>query len=356
VTGPVRPVRAARGRIDPTGATRSLARRVEPGDIVLVDHLDLDRVSAQALAAARPVAVVNVRDSLSGRHPAGGPAVLLDAGIALFDDAGQGLLSAVREGDPLRIHDGEVFAGETVLGTVRPRLPLDIAADEDAARSGMTARLEAVGSDAATFLSAHELLLIEGGGLPSTSVRLAGRTVLVIAPGERSAAELAALRPWIKDRRPVVVAADDGAQVALSARVRPDLLVGDRGDLTAAHLRGVNVIAGHELPQDMAAVDVAVLLAAEAEAALIVVTGSAASYDELLDRDSQSAASLLAVRLRAGGRLVDAPAVAELHRPAISLLGALALVLCGAVALAAAVVATPGGRTLLHQLRASLPW
>ncbi len=356
VLGPVRPVHAARGEHDPTRATRDLARRVEPGDIVLLDHLDLDRVSAQALVAAHPAAVVNVRDSLSGRHPAGGPALLLRAGIGLYDSAGPALLSAVRDGDAVRIYDGELFAGDDMLGAVRVRNEEDVAADEDAARTGMTARLEAVGSDAAAYLADHELLLIEGGGLPPISVELAGKVVLIVAPGERSATELRDLRRWVRDRGPVVIAADAGASVALKAGVRPRLVVGDRGDLTASQLKGINLVPSSELPGGMAAMDVAILIAAEAEAALIVVTGSSASYDELLDRDRQAAAALLAVRLRAGGRLVDAPAVVELHRPGVSWLGALAVVACGLLALVVAFEATPGGRQLFHQLRAALPW
>lgn len=337
-------------------ATRSLARRTEPGDIVVLDQIDLDRVSAEAVVAARPAAVVNVRPSLSGRHPARGAAVVVAAGIPLIDSAGTGLLSDVRDGQRIRIHDGGVFREDRQLGQGDVLTIDGVAQAEAQARFGMASRLDSVGADAAAFLRTHEALLLEGEGLPDAGLAMAGRKVLVVGPGERSRSEVRALRSWVRERRPLVVGAGVGAGFAQEAGLRVDLVVGDPGDLGKRAAARAAWVAPEAIPPGLTACDLAVILAADAGAALIVLAGAPASYDELLDRDRESAAALLAVRLRAGDLLVDAPAVAALHRPGVRLGTALTMLLGGALALAAALAAVPGGHELAHRLRDVLPW
>ncbi len=353
IVGTVRPVRPDKVRPDPAEATRRVASRVEAGDIAVIDQLDLDRVSAQALVAARPAAVVNVRSSLSGRHPALGAAVVVDSGIPLVDDVGPGLLSVVRDGQTVRLHDGSLYDARALLGHGLVRGRADVEAAQDRARVGMAGRLEAVGADMAGYLRAHEGLLLEGDGLPAVSVHLSGRPVLIVTPGERAATEVRQLRAWVRERRPVVICADSGVESATRARVRPHLVIGHTG---ATNVRKAERIEAADLPEGLSATDLAVLVAVCGAADLIVLAGAPASYDELLDRDRETAASLFAVRLRAGDRLVDAAAVAELHRPAVSLLGALAVAVAGLVAVAASFAATPGGRDLFHRLLEVLPW
>ena len=83
--------------------TKNLTKRLRPGEIAVIDHEDLDRVSAEALVACRAGAVVNAAVSISGRYPNLGPQILLNAGIPLIDDAGADLLEFVEEGEILRL-------------------------------------------------------------------------------------------------------------------------------------------------------------------------------------------------------------------------------------------------------------
>jgi uncharacterized membrane-anchored protein len=354
VHGPVRSVKPTAG--DPAQATRALARRVGPGDIAVLDHLDLDRVSAEALAASHPAAVVNVRPSLSGRHPARGAEVLVSAGIPVVDATGTGLLARVREGGDVRVHEGQVYVGADLVGEGTVQTLESVHAAQLLARSGMNSRLVGVGADAAQFLGRHEELLLDGVGLPEVDVRLAGRTVLVVGPGERSAAEAQALRRWVRDVHPVVITADDGLQAALAAGMTPDLIVGQRPDPLPKSAVRARQLALEQVPEDLSATDLAVVLATEADAALVVVTGAPASFDEMLDLDREAAAALLAVRLRGGERVVDAPVVLALDRPAVGIWPVLVLLGGGAAALIASLLAVPGGTEMLHRLRDALPW
>ncbi len=341
VVGPARLARPDPARHDAAYATRALARRLQPGEVAVIDHLDLDRTSAEALVAAGAAAVVNVRTSLSGRHPAHGAAVVLAAGLPLVDDVGVALLSAVRDGDEVRLDEGELYAVGTSLARGTVRTPADVAAAEHAARDGMGTRLEAIGGDTAAVVREHEALLLEGAGLPDTGVDMAGRHVLVVAPGEQAAAQVRRLRGYVAERRPVLVGADGGAGLLAAAGLRPDLVVGDPGALPTKATRHAVRLTREDCPEGFSATDFAVLLAADHGADVVVLAGAPASYDELLDRDRQSSASALAVRLRAGDRLVDAHAVAALQRPAVGAVWPLVLLLAGLLAVLAAVATTP---------------
>src|SRR6202451_2810674 len=83
--------------------TKVLVKRLLPGEIALIDHADLDRVSADELIACRVAAVVNAARSVTGRYPNLGPRLLLDAGIPVVDDVGKEVLSRVTEGASVRL-------------------------------------------------------------------------------------------------------------------------------------------------------------------------------------------------------------------------------------------------------------
>jgi uncharacterized membrane-anchored protein len=324
--------------------------------VVVIDHLDLDLRSAEALLEARPGAVVNVRRSVSGRQPVRGAALLVDAGVPVVDDVGPGLLSQVADGSPLRVDMGRVYAGPELVGEGTALTPGVVEASQEAARASIDARLAAVGADSAEFLRRHEDLLLEGRGLPDVRLRLADRYVLVVAPGGRSAADLAALRGWLRERRPAVLAADSGTGLALAAGLRPDLVVGDPGEARERRIGDAERLGPDSIPDGLTATDLAVVLATAAGARLVVLTGSPVSYDELLDRDRPTSAALLAVRLTAGDRLVDAAAVARLHRPAVSWGWVVVLLVAGLLAVLVALLAVPWGADLLHRVKEALPW
>jgi uncharacterized membrane-anchored protein len=69
--------------------TKRLVGRLRPGDIAVIDHLDIDRVAADSLVGAGVTAVLNAKPSISGRYPNLGPEVLIQAGLVLVDDLGE---------------------------------------------------------------------------------------------------------------------------------------------------------------------------------------------------------------------------------------------------------------------------
>ena len=78
---PTTPVPAWSGTARVDRRTKNLTKRLQPGDIAVIDHADLDKVSADALVRVRPAAVVNASASISGRYPNLGPQILVEAGM-----------------------------------------------------------------------------------------------------------------------------------------------------------------------------------------------------------------------------------------------------------------------------------
>ena len=88
--------------------TKNLTKRLHPGDIAIIHHSDLDRVSAEALVEADVAAVVNAVASVSGRYPNLGPGILMEAGIPLIDSVGDHIFSRVHEGEWLTLDGGKL--------------------------------------------------------------------------------------------------------------------------------------------------------------------------------------------------------------------------------------------------------
>jgi uncharacterized membrane-anchored protein len=317
-----------------------LLRRVGPGDVVVLDARDLDRVTADALVDARVAAVINASPSISGRYPNLGPEVLVVNGVTLIDDVGPDVFKKVKDGTRVRVHDGGVYAGDRRLAVGVERGDEDISDMMHEAKSGLVAHLEAFAGNTIEFIRSESPLLIDGIGIPDIDVDVNRRHVVIVAEEDSAADDLKCLKPFIKEYQPVLIGVGTGADVLRKAGYRPQLIVGDPEKMTADVLRsGAQVVLpadadGHapglERIQDLGVgamtfpaagspTDLALLLADHHGAALIVTAGHTATIEEFFDRTrAQSNPSTFLTRLKVGRKLVDARAVATLYRNRIS--------------------------------------
>ncbi len=213
-------------RIDKS--TKRLLNRVGPGDIAILDEVDLDRVTADALVEANVVAVVNVSRSITGRYPNLGPEVLVASGIVLLDDVGPEIFKRVKDGAKVRVHDDRLFVGgerRLALGTELDER--DIADIMIGAKAGLVDHLEAFSGNTIEFIRSESPLLIDGVGVPEIDVDLAGRHVVIVGEGADRAADLRALKPFIKEYQPVMVGVGTGADTLTKAGYKPAIIVGD---------------------------------------------------------------------------------------------------------------------------------
>ncbi len=346
--------------------TKDLTKRLKPGEIAVIDHVDIDRVSADHLVTCRVAAVVNAAPSTSGRYPNLGPEILLAAGIPLLDGVGDTVFGELKDGDVVRL-DGDTLYDdrERVLAVGAAQDAESIGAAMAEARAGLATQLEAFAANTMEYLLKERDLLLDGVGVPEIRTRLEGRHALIVVRGYDYREDLRALRPYIREYRPILIGVDGGADALVENGYSPDIIVGDMDSVSDEVLRcGAEVIVhayadGHapglQRVQDLGvptvvfpaagtSEDVAMLLADEAGAQLIVAVGTHATLVEFLDKGRQGMASTFLTRLRVGGKLVDAKGVSRLYRQRISTWSLVWLVLATLLAMAAAVFVSSAGQ------------
>src|ERR1035437_2170544 len=221
-------------RID--ARTKDLTKRLKSGDIAIIDHQDLDKVSAEALLSCKPVAVINAAQSITGRYPNMGPEILIDAGVPLLDNVGNDVMLAVKDGQSARLDGDTLYVGDVVVakGILFDRDIVDAAMIE--ARAGLAVQLEAFAANTMEYLRRERALLLDGVGVPDITTVLEGRHALVVVRGYHYKDDLETLRSYIREYRPVLIGVDGGADALLEAGHRPDLIVGDTDSVSDAPL------------------------------------------------------------------------------------------------------------------------
>lgn len=340
--------------------TKNLLARLEPGEIAVIDHEDIDRISAEGLVQRQVKAVVNASRSMTGRYPNLGPLLLATAGIHLVDDAG-GKVMDVAEGTKLFLEGGHIFAGD---GNGRAEIArghvLELAEIEkrlDGAKQSIATELERFAENTIGYIKDERDVLLEAGRLPEVATDFHGRHVLVVVRGYGYKEDLAALGAYIREVKPLFVAVDGGADALVDAGFEPDMIIGDMDSVTTEALLSGAELVVHAYPGGEApglerihalgapsvvyeapgtSEDIAMLLAYEHGAELIVAVGTHANLIEFMDKGRKGMASTFLTRLRVGPILVDAKGVSRIYRGRVRRSDLLMLI--GAAALAMVIV------------------
>ena len=348
--------------------TKDLTKRLRAGEIALIDHVDLDGPAAEALLACKPAAVVNAAKSLSGRYPAMGLEILLTAGIPVVDEVGPAVLERIAEGDVVRLDGNVVLRGSTPVAVGKAVELAEVVEALAEARSTVSEQIEAFTANTMEYLRAERDLLFDGVGVPDITTELDGRHVLMVVRGTHHKDDLAVLRPYIREYRPVLVGVDGGADAMLEAGYAPDLIVGDMDSVSDEALACGAELIVHAYPDGTApgldrvtalglpctvfpaagtSEDVAMLLADDKGATLIVAVGGHTNLVEFLEKGRGGMASTFLTRLRVGGKLVDAKGVSRLYRSRISNASLAALVLAALTTIIATLLVSPAGKGYL---------
>lgn len=345
--------------------TKNLAKRLRWGEIALIDHMDIDSVSAQMLIDRHVAAVVNANRSISGRYPNAGPKMLLDAGIPILDDVGKEVFERLREGDAVEISDCELRADGGVICSGRV-LTSDLVEELlEGSKLNLDSELERFAENTLNYVLKEKSLLLDETSLPSLDTRIGGKHVLIVVRGDGYKEDLASLHAYINEIKPVLIAVDGGADALLEIGHKPHIIVGDMDSVSDEALRSGAEIVVHtyadpsrrapgidrlkELGIDakLAGVpgtseDVAMLLAYENGAELIVAVGTHSNLVDFLDKGRQGMSSTFLVRLKVGSRLVDARGASKLYQGKPSARYAVVLALAAVLALVTVVAFSPG--------------
>jgi uncharacterized membrane-anchored protein len=346
--------------------TKRITKRLQPGEIAVIDHVDIDRMAADALVGCRVAAVVNAAPCISGRYPNLGPEVLMRAGIPVLDSVGGKVFEEVSEGQLVRLDGDSLYVGTTLVATGFRHDTDTVCAAMVDAKAGLSTQLEAFAANTMEYMRRERDLLLDGVGVPDISTDLEGRHCLIVVRGYDYRQDLRVLRPYIREFKPVLIGVDGGADALVEAGYRPDLIVGDMDSVSDQVLRSGAEVVVHAYPdghapglarvQDLGvkavtfpaaatSEDIAMLLADEHGADLIVAVGTHATLVEFLDKGRAGMASTFLTRLRIGGKLIDAKGVSRLYRQRIGAWPLLLLVLAATVAITAALGASDVGQS-----------
>jgi uncharacterized membrane-anchored protein len=345
--------------------TKDLVKRLGPSDIAIIDHADMDRVSAEGLLATGVEVVVNAAHSITGAYPNLGPLLLARGGVTLIDAVGPDVFDAVREGQVVEVVGGDVLLdGKVVAHGTRMSVDLIERSMEDA-KAGMGEQLDAFARNTLDYLENEKALLIEGVGLPPVTTELHHRHVMVVVRGYDYKEDLNTLKPYVHEMKPVLIGVDGGADAIIEAGFKPDIIIGDMDSVSDSALRSGAELLVHAYPDGRApgmkrleelglpgktwplaatSEDLALLLAYESGADLIVAVGTHANLIEYLDKGRKGMASSFLVRLKVGPRLVDAKGVNKLYRAAPGLLDLSFIVGAALVLITVIVLISPSAR------------
>jgi uncharacterized membrane-anchored protein len=355
--------------------TKDLVKRLRAGDLAIIDHVDLDRVSAEELAECGVRAVVNVSPSSSGRFPNPGPLELVRSGVCLVDALGSGLFDELSDGETVTVRGGSVWRNGTRLAEgveLTEAALVGALADQ---QSRVTEALESFADNTLRHLRDEGRLLAEGIEFPPLNTRFRDRHAVVVARGPGYKSDLRIVRPYIRNFKPVLVAVDGGADALLDIGLKPHVIVGDFDSASDAALRSgaellVHAYADGRAPgsERLAALglafatvsapgiseDIALLLAHDRGAELIVAVGTHFNLVEFMERNREGMASTFVTRLKVGESLVDAKGVSRLVSPRIGVWPLVTFAVAGVTAVVVAILASPALRNVIQSLGRSI--
>jgi uncharacterized membrane-anchored protein len=323
-----------RGPVRGDRRTKDLIRRLNAGDIAVIDHRDIDRVAADTLIGAGVAAVVNASPSISGRYPNGGPIRIVQAGIPLLDAVGPDVIDEIQEGEVLELHDGALWRDKEKLAAGEILVPDEIEARMEEARRTIGVELQSFARNTLAYIETEAPITFEPIALPPLRPKIKGRHALVVVRGHDYQHDLRALRAYVREYKPVLIAVDGGADALLDMKLHPDLIIGDFDSLSDRAMHCGAQLIHHVHPDGRApgreqllaagvqydefvaegmSEDAALLIAYEAGAELIVAVGTHATMVEFLDKGRRGMASTFLTRLRLGPVLVDAKGVSRLY-------------------------------------------
>ena len=318
--------------------TKMLCKRLQPGDIALIAHRDLDALAAQELVEKNIKAVINVYNIFSGEYPAQGAQYLLDKGIYILDNVGEKIFSLVTEGEIIKISGNSIYSRRQKLGQGRVLQKEILHQKLASAEKNLNRQLDLFVQNTLDYVRQEKNLILGNLVMPELKTKLAGEHVLIVIRGKNYKQDLQMIRSYIREVKPVLIGVDGGGDALCALGLKPHLIIGDMDSVEDATLRKAEEIVVHAYPDGLApgmarisrlglkakilaapgtSEDLAFLLAYEKKAELIVAVGSHSHMLDFLEKGRKGMASTFLVRLKVGHKLVDARGLAHLYRSGV---------------------------------------
>ncbi len=325
-----------KGRVVIDKKTKDLIKRIKPGEIAVIEHQDLDKIAGQALVEKQVLAVINLSRSISGKYPNQGPPILMNAGIHIIDNCRGALFSILKDGEKIEINtrDGLIYKNGDIIGRGKVLNQEGVENRLRKARDNLEIELNKFIDNTLNYARMEKDLVLDLP-VPEVGINFIGKYALIVVRGSDYKEDLEAIKPYIQEMDPVIIAVDGGADACIARGYTPDLIVGDMDSVSdKALMCGAEIIV-HAYPDGEApglkrieklglnatlfpapgtSEDIAMLLAYEKGAELITAVGTHSNMIDFLEKGRPGMASTLLVRLKIGDRLVDARGVSKLYR------------------------------------------
>lgn len=350
--------------------TKNLVKRLRRGEIAIIDHDDIDELAAKSLIEAHPAAVVNARASITGRFPTKGVWKIVKAGIPVVDEVGDDVFQWVKEGSVVELHDGKVVMADRVIAEGRVLTLEDVREKLMEARENIKGELDAFVENTLEYARREkDMLLIDNLELPALKTSMENRHVLIVVRGKNYKEDLKAIKAYLEDEKPIMIGVDGGADALLEFGYKPHIILGDMDSVSNEALRcgaelvvhaymngkapGLGRIEDMSLQAHVVAMpgtseDVAMILAYEKGASLIVAVGTHSNIIDFLEKGRKGMASTFLTRLKVGSILVDAKGVSQLYRQSLKAKYLLQLFVASLVPIAVVLWAAPQTRSFFR--------
>jgi uncharacterized membrane-anchored protein len=357
----------AKARLD--ARTKNLVKRINPGEIAIIDHTDLDHVAADSLVKAKVKVVINASLSITGRYPNPGPALLLKEGIEILDNVGKDIFRHVNEGDLLEIKGNQIWNGGHLVGegeflqleAVNRRLR--------EIRGNLANELELFLQNTLEYALKEKDLILGTVPIPEVKTKFDGKPVLVVVRGQNYRDDLTIIKSYIDDVDPVLIGVDGGADALIEFGYRPDIIVGDMDSVSDNALKICPELIVHAYPDGRApglqriqqlnlsamifpapgtSEDIALLMAYEKGADLIVAVGTHSNMIDFLEKGRRGMGSTFLVRLKVGSILVDARGVSKIYQGRVKLRYLIQIAVAGILVIATVLFQAQWSRDLLR--------
>lgn len=322
------------GRCRVDKRTKNLIQRLKPNEIAIIDHIDLDEIAADSLLKKRIKALINAAPSLSGRYPALGANKLLASGIPIIDNVGSKILETVQEGSYVQIDGNRIYVNDQTFAG-RRLTNQELSKELNRAEQNLDQQLEQFALNTLDFALKEMKLIFAPLPLPPLKTVIKNKHVLVVVRGPDYREDLQAIRSYIHEAKPVLIGVDGGADALLEEGFKPDIILGDMDSISDRALKCGAEIIVHAYPNGAApgkqrveklnlpyftlpslgtSEDVALLLAYEGGAGLIIAVGTHTNLVDFLNKGREGMASTFLVRLKVGNILIDAKGVNKLYK------------------------------------------
>jgi uncharacterized membrane-anchored protein len=314
--------------------TKELIKNLEPIDIPVIYHEDIDEVAAYSLLNKKVKAVINCKKSLTGKYPAKGANILIKKGVIILDNLGEDFFNSIKSKDYINIIGKGLYINNNIYSdniTVLNEWNINQMIQKSNTR--FNTELKNFINNTLEYAEKEKDIFVDPVIFPPISLEIANKQVLIVARGNDYINDLKTIKKYIEVKKPVLIGVDGGGDGLLSIGYTPDIIIGDMDSVSDECLYKTKEIIVHAyingyapgmgrikklglkakiFPFPGTSEDVAMLLAYENNAELIVAIGTHSNAIDFFEKGRNGMASTMLVRLKIGSKLIDAKGVNKL--------------------------------------------